>query len=404
MDNKKHVEVLDHLTALRNGAPWDLFFAPVLEQNYQHSQIDWYRESIRVSSLLGVLLLVVSHLVEWITEVHPHILGVAARAVAILSLIGAYVYVSRSKTLSWKYWFVTANTILVTGALLILAHGIDPPIKQFYYSNIFFVEVVVFAFIRLPMNFTSTLGLVLLIMIASALYLDTMTRQMAAHIMFFLINGTIVALMVSLKTEKMSREGFLQSQLIYHEKNQLRELNDRLNDQMSLDRVTHLHNRMAFEDKLLSNWTLACSNKQPLIMIAIHVEQFAYFNEKNGSEAGDDLLREVARKIRATLADRQDLVARISGGRFLILFSHNGGKIDFILEKMRSKLLSLTALERYENAHEKVYLSWGLVELEPDSDRDPRGLIDRMYNYLTAIQQSKLGFDMNVSEVQQKVK
>lgn len=376
--------------ALRKGTPWDLYFSPFLEQNYQHSQIDWYRDSIRISSLLGVLLLFASYLVEWFIQVQADTPGTVARGIAITNLLATYIYICKSKMLNWKYWFVTANALLVTATLLLLARGMEPPIKQFYYSNIFFVEIVVFAFVRLPMNFTSTLGLILLIMIGGALYQDNLDMQVAAYVLFFLTNGTIVAIMVALKTEKMSRESFLQSQLIYHEKNQLRELNDRLNEQMSLDRITHLLNRMAFEDKLLYNWSLACGNKESLIMIAVYIEHFTYFNENNGEEAGDDLLREVARKIRTSLPDSNDIAARISGGRFIILFANHIGKNHFFLEKLRCKLLKLTVPERYQACQRQACLSWGMVQVEPDSEHDPRGMIDRMFNHLAPIEQTEL--------------
>ncbi len=388
--------MLEHLTTLRTGSFWQQVFSPYLEQAYQSNQNQWYRDAIRFSSLLAILLLLASYLVEWGTGISHAVPALGARAVAILSLSITYIYIRRSKRLTWKYWVVTLNTVILTAALLVIAHDTLQPIKMIYYTNVFFVAVVVFTFIRLPMNFTNTLGLVMLIMVAGALYADSMNPQVSAHIMFFLCSGTFIAVIVSSKTEKMSRESFLKSELIEFEKRQLRELNERLQEQISLDRVTRLLNRMAFDDKLLAMWSLCSSNEQNLVLVAIHIEHFGYFNEKRGAESGDDLLREVSRKIRSVLQDNNDAAARISGGRFMILLTGTETEINEQLETLRGQLMSLTSLERCTTLDGKVYLTWGRVNLEADIDRDPRGVVDRMFNHLGPIEEVELVHEMPV--------
>ncbi|RLP55524.1 MAG: GGDEF domain-containing protein [Ketobacter sp.] len=384
--NKRHAEVLEHLTTLRAGSFWQQVFSPYLEQAYQTNQNQWYRDAIRFSSLLAILLLLASYLVEWGTGITHDTGALVARAIAIIGLSVAYIYIRRSKRLTWKYWVVTLNTLILTAALLVIAHDTAQPIKMIYYTNVFFVAVVVFTFIRLPLNFTNTLGLVLLIMVACALYLDSMNLQVSAHIMFFLCSGTFIAVMVSSRTEKMSRESFLKSELIEFEKRHLRDLNERLQEQITLDRVTHLYNRMAFDDKLLSMWSLCSQNDQRLVLVAIHIEHFGYFNEKRGAESGDDLLREMSRKIRSVLQDSNDAAARVSGGRFVLLLTGSEKEVNDQLEALRGQLLNLSTLQRCTVLEGKVYLSWGRVNLEVDIDRDPRGVIDRMFNHLGPIE------------------
>nr|WP_255473925.1 GGDEF domain-containing protein [Ketobacter sp. MCCC 1A13808] len=184
----------------------------------------------------------------------------------------------------------------------------------------------------------------------------------------------------------MSRESFLKSELIEFEKRHLRDLNERLQEQITLDRVTHLYNRMAFDDKLLSMWSLCSQNDQRLVLVAIHIERFGYFNEKRGAESGDDLLREMSRKIRSVLQDSNDAAARISGGRFVVLLTGAEKEVNEQLEALRGQLLNLSTLQRCTVLEGKVYLSWGRVNLEVDIDRDPRGVIDRMFNHLGPIE------------------
>ncbi len=385
MKNKKYTEVLEHLSALRSGSLWQLEFSYDLEERYQLGQNDWYRDAIRISSLLGIALLFASYIVELVSGTVPVWQTILARGFAMTGLLCAYIYICRSINLTWKYWIVSLNTVLVIGALLIMARLTPAPIKLIYYTNVFFVEVVVFTFIRLPLNFTSTLGLVMLLMVAGSLYLDSMNNQLTFHLMFFLITGTVLAIMVAIKTEKMSRESFLKSELIHFEKNHFRALNEQLNEQICLDRITHLLNRMSFEDRLVSAWNNANLNKQFISLVAINVEQFAYYNAQFGSEMGDDLLREVARRIRRVLDGSTAEVSRLNGGRFIILLSENNKSIENLLEKIRTKLVSLNALEGLPSIHQKVYLTWGRVNIEPESERDPRGIIDRMFNHLAPL-------------------
>ena len=60
------------------------------------------------------------------------------------------------------------------------------------------------------------------------------------------------------------------------------------------------------------------------------------------------------------------------------------------LEKLRENLSQLTVLDRFPTTRENVYLSWGRVTLEPDTDRDPRGLLDRMFRHLVPLDKNAL--------------
>ncbi len=391
MDNKNHTDVLDNLSTLRSGSIWSLEFSPALEKNYQFSQNEWYRDAIQVSVVLAILLMVLGFCLELGTGVTVGTKATIARGIAMASLLGAYLYMKRSLRLTWKFWVVSLNTMLVAVTLLLLAHdATNQTLKIVYYCYIFFLEVVVFAFVRLPLNFTTTLGLVLLLMVGGALYFDSIAVQLAAHIVFFLLGGTLLAVMVSVKTEKVSRSSFLKAQLILHQKEQLRVLNDQLTEQSRLDRVTRLLNRVAFEDQLMSQWTLAHQSKQNLALVAIHIEQFTYFNERYGTDMGDDFLREISRKIRSLLVDKEHIASRISGSRFVILLANPAAASSSdLLEKLRGKLLSLSTLKKCQN-DESVYLTWGRVLLEADLDRDPRGTIDRMFKHLTPVNETSV--------------
>ena len=91
---------------------------------------------------------------------------------------------------------------------------------------------------------------------------------------------------------------------------------------------------------------------------------------------------EVARRIRKVMDGTITEISRLSGGRFLIMVDDPNATIDELLETLRCKLGSLSTLENSTPMERPVYLAWGRVKLDVDNERDPRGLIDRMFNHL----------------------
>lgn len=385
-NNKRYTEATQQLARLRSGSVLEMGFSRDLESHYQSLQTNWYRDAIGISSLLAILLLASSYLVELGTAIGLSATTLLLRGLSIVLLLSTYIYTRYSRRMTWKYWVVAVNTLVLVSTLLLMAQETAQPIKMMHYCHVILVEVTVFTFIRLPLNFTNTLGVVLMLLLGTALYLDNITLEAAIHLLFFMLGGTLVSVLVAIKTERMARENFLRAELLQLEKMQLRDLNDRINLESSLDRVTRLHNRSAFEDKLLGIWSLASQQDENLTLVAINIEHFAYFNEQRGVECGDDLLREIARKIRTVLLERHDLACRLSGGRFVLLFSGDEPRINRQLEQLRARLGQLTVLQRYAPEAGSVHLSWGRATLDPESDRDPCSMLDRIFRHLVAME------------------
>ena len=392
MDNKKHSEVVHQLADLRKSSFWDLFFEPRLEQEYQHSLSQWYFDTIRSSSLIAVLLLLGSHFVEWLARV-PIPAGVLAlRGITILVLLGTYFFTARVRKPSTQYWLVSINGLLVVLTFLMIARFSEDPIKQIYYTNIFFVEIVVFGFIRLPINFASTTALLMVLMVSAALYLDDMGFRSSIYLMFMILSGTILCMMIAYRMERTARENFLQAQMIRLERDQLRELNQQMGEHFSLDRITRLQNRVTFEDTLLQK--CGPGNSDRYMLLAIHIEHFGRFNELQGQDRGDDLLRDVARQMRSVLHLIDGVAARINGARFVMLlpyFEESG--LRQYLEQLRARLLGVAALSREDVLAQGVSLSWGGVYIPVDLERDPRALLDRIFNHLTPIEKDAFSRD-----------
>src|SRR5690606_12073369 len=209
---KKHSEVVGKLAALRNAPFWELFFDSPLEQQYQHSQSRWYKETVRASSLLATLLILASLLVDVLQRLELPLHVQAGRSLVAATLLATYWYAHRSSSGRWLHWLACGNSVLVVALFLLIARHSPEPIKQIYYTNIFFVEIVLFAFIRPPINFSSTTALLMVLLVAPALYLDQMALRSSTYLLFLLMAGTLLCMMIAYRIEKFSRRAFLQNE------------------------------------------------------------------------------------------------------------------------------------------------------------------------------------------------
>ena len=84
------------------------------------------------------------------------------------------------------------------------------------------------------------------------------------------------------------------------------------------DALTELLNRRGFEERMESAVLNARRRVAPLSVIAIDVDHFKRVNDDYGHDVGDDVLRTLARILRARFRDN-DVVARMGGEEFTVL-------------------------------------------------------------------------------------
>ncbi|PTA69101.1 GGDEF domain-containing protein [Deinococcus arcticus] len=83
------------------------------------------------------------------------------------------------------------------------------------------------------------------------------------------------------------------------------------------DPLTGLPNRALFLEQV----DHALARAQPLALLFLDLDGFKAVNDALGHAAGDELLREVARRLRAGVRD-SDLLARLSGDEFVVMLRH----------------------------------------------------------------------------------
>ena len=86
------------------------------------------------------------------------------------------------------------------------------------------------------------------------------------------------------------------------------------------DPLTNLLNRRSFNEVFAEKLRSHAQQGQALALMFLDIDHFKRINDSLGHDAGDQLLKEVAERIRHTLRD-QDVVARFGGDEFCILVS-----------------------------------------------------------------------------------
>lgn len=84
------------------------------------------------------------------------------------------------------------------------------------------------------------------------------------------------------------------------------------------DALTGLANRHSFFERFSDFWALCQRHHHPISCIMLDLDRFKNVNDAHGHEAGDEVLRAVARTLRATVR-RYDLCGRIGGEEFAVV-------------------------------------------------------------------------------------
>jgi len=95
------------------------------------------------------------------------------------------------------------------------------------------------------------------------------------------------------------------------------------------DTSTELPNRVLFEDRLAQSLAVSNVTGQTIAVLFIALDQFKKVNDTLGHAHGDQLLKEVATRLRQSVRE-SDTVARFGGDEFALLLTQIGGTRDVI--------------------------------------------------------------------------
>lgn len=105
------------------------------------------------------------------------------------------------------------------------------------------------------------------------------------------------------------------------------------------DPLTGLANRRLFNERLSYTVAQKQRHKEPFALIAIDMDKFKPINDQHGHKTGDEVLREVSRRLLSHVRD-EDTVARLGGDEFCVILPSTGdqGSTLKVANKLRDTL------------------------------------------------------------------
>jgi diguanylate cyclase len=150
------------------------------------------------------------------------------------------------------------------------------------------------------------------------------------------------------------------------EVNRLRDHLEQAQRDATIDGLTNLANRKAFDETLERAVATARARSEPLALAVLDIDHFKIFNDTWGHQTGDQVLRYVASVI-ARLSPAPRFAARYGGEEFAVIFpGDEPAAVLETLEQIRAAVCSRTLKRRSTNEDlGSITISAGMAELGP---------------------------------------
>lgn len=138
------------------------------------------------------------------------------------------------------------------------------------------------------------------------------------------------------------------------------------------DQLTGLPNRMLFADRLEQACREAARSNELVALMFVDLDRFKQVNDSLGHSAGDQLLREVAARLRASARDC-DSVARLGGDEFAVLA--DGLSLPSDAEHVARRIVEAMQAPFQLTGQELFVTASVGIALFPNDDEDVGGLL-----------------------------
>ena len=150
----------------------------------------------------------------------------------------------------------------------------------------------------------------------------------------------------------------------------LRQANATLRQIASLDGLTGLYNRAAFDDFLEQHWRQHAQDQLPLSLIMIDIDCFKKYNDHYGHVPGDESLRAVANVLKACVQRSNDMVARYGGEEFAIVLTDTAeAGSEIVIARVQAAIRQLAIAHERSEVAPTLTVSIGVSTCIPDANQ-----------------------------------
>ena len=134
------------------------------------------------------------------------------------------------------------------------------------------------------------------------------------------------------------------------------------------DALTGLHNRRYMETHLATLVDQAAARGKPIAVLVVDIDFFKAVNDSHGHDAGDDVLREFALRIRKAIRNI-DLACRYGGEEFVIVMPETDMAVaTMVAERLRRRIASEPFAIQDGTRKLDVTISIGIAALDGPAD------------------------------------
>ena len=157
----------------------------------------------------------------------------------------------------------------------------------------------------------------------------------------------------------------------------LKKKTDLLERLVSLDGLTEIPNRRAFDETREREWARCYRTKSSISLIMIDVDHFKQYNDSYGHSSGDDVLIKVAKALSSCVRRPGDFVARFGGEEFAAVLSDTDYEGALQIGKMFNEAVAELKLPHDKSdVADYITASVGVASVTPNSDNTPEDLLD----------------------------
>jgi len=147
--------------------------------------------------------------------------------------------------------------------------------------------------------------------------------------------------------------------------------------EVTIDGLTQISNRRAFDQRLEIEWQRAARENSSLSLLLCDVDFFKRYNDRYGHPTGDDCLRSIAKAIESCIRRPADLAARYGGEEFAVILPNTLKEgATLIAEKICLAIANLNIPHESSFVRDRVSVSIGISTTLPERGVHPRSLIE----------------------------
>lgn len=348
---------------LERGFRW-LRFSPALEADYRAAQFRDGARYLRINLvLLAVFILAINQIDR---SVLPTTLATSPNLARIgvlppLLLIGlALTWLRRA-----PIWYPRAMTVGMAGAMM--AIGWMAVAAWDLGDNRIFVRVVIAAsalwfVLGLGFRAACVINIAGMAFFAVSAAAYDMPAPDLVHYLSMLVLTNLVSGAGAWNLEHARRTAWLEARM--------------LAEHALLDGLTGIHNRRHFDDYLGRMWQQGVREHKPLALLLADIDHFKKYNDRYGHQAGDEVMKRVARVLARFARRPLDLAARYGGEEFaVLLFDASGDHAARIGEEILAEVRALGIPHADSAAAGILTVSIGVASIVPVARRSSAGFV-----------------------------